>query len=158
MIYLFFIFLSFSVAEVFVFYEVAQRTGALTVLGLCIISSIAGIHLAKAEMRRVWNEFVTAYRGGKVPEESLVETALIVAAGVLLFLPGFLSDGLGILLLLPHFRRRLGVFFRRLWAAKEPPEVIPTSGVSAPASAPTVKVISERSIVETSGEALDDDK
>ncbi len=105
-------------AELFVFVEIAQRFGyPETILALLVISAVGGWI--------VWRQGIgvlTRIRDrvafGQVPAVELVDGAMILAAGVLLLIPGFLTAIVGLALLVPPIRavaRRTG---RRILARK----------------------------------------
>ncbi|HEX7096711.1 MAG TPA: FxsA family protein [Acidimicrobiales bacterium] len=92
------------IAELYVIVQVAQELGVLNTIALLIIVSAIGAWLVKREglqiLLRVQNELAR----GRVPTKPLVDGALLLFAGALMLTPGFLSDIVGILLILPPTR------------------------------------------------------
>lgn len=84
--------------------QVGIRAGFVPTIASLIVVSAVGTALVKREGLRVWRDFMTAVRGGDEPTREIVHGACVLAAGVLLLAPGFLSDAAGILLLLPPVR------------------------------------------------------
>jgi UPF0716 protein FxsA len=98
------LFLVVPFVELYVLIQVGHVIGVLPTIAVLIAVSVIGAWLVKREglatLRRV-RERVDA---GQVPGRELVDGLLILLAGALLLTPGFLSDVLGILLLLPPVR------------------------------------------------------
>lgn len=107
------------VAEIYLLLQVGHRIGApLTVL-LLVVEAVVGAWLVRREGRRAWRALDGAFRGGRVPTGELADAGLVLAGGVLLVLPGLLTDVIGLFFLIPFTRplaRRLVGFFvaRRL--------------------------------------------
>jgi UPF0716 protein FxsA len=98
------VFLIVPIVELAVIIQVGQAIGALETIALLIIVSVVGGWLVKREGAGVLRRISTAVNAGRVPGRELADGALIVFAGALLITPGFLSDCLGIALLLPPVR------------------------------------------------------
>lgn len=92
------------IVELTVLVVVGHAIGVLATLGLLILTSLFGAALLKREGVRAWGAFVAALRTRKLPHRELFDGMLIAAAGVLIVLPGFVSDVLGLLLLVPSIR------------------------------------------------------
>lgn len=90
--------------ELYVIVNVGSAIGVLPTVVLLIAISMIGSAIVKHEGLRVWQRFTSHVRAGVVPEREIVEGACILIAGVFLLAPGFVSDVLGILLLLPPTR------------------------------------------------------
>lgn len=91
--------------ELYFVVQVGQEIGVLPTIALLIVISAVGSALVKREGIRVYREFVTAIRQGQEPTRQIVAGVCVLAAGVLFLAPGFFSDALGILILLPPTRR-----------------------------------------------------
>src|SRR5262249_42061905 len=76
----------------------------LATVALLILASLVGAALLRREGTRTLTAFVEAVRTRRPPHQELLDGMLIAVAGVLIVLPGFVSDVLGILLLLPPSR------------------------------------------------------
>lgn len=90
--------------ELYVIIQVGQEIGALNTIGLMVIMSIVGAWLARHEGMWVLTRIREQMQQGQVPTNELIDGALILAGGVMLFFPGFVSDVLGLLLLFPPTR------------------------------------------------------
>lgn len=92
------------VAEVWLVIEVGGRLGVITTVAALMAISVIGTALVRMEGLRVMRSFAKAMRRGEMPTREIVHGAFLVASGVLLLVPGFVSDIIGILLLLPPVR------------------------------------------------------
>lgn len=112
---LFLVFLVVPFLELFVILQVGQAVGALNTVALLIVVSMLGAWLVKREGFSVVRRARARAAQGAVPGRELVDGVMIVFAGALLITPGFLSDVIGVLLLLPPVRAALrGTVTRRL--------------------------------------------
>ena len=99
--------------ELYVLLTVGARLGAPITVAIIVITGVLGARLARREgfalLRRVQDELAA----GRTPTISLLEGALVVMGGLLLLTPGFLTDGLGFLLMLPNTRQRMATWIAR---------------------------------------------
>lgn len=98
------LFIGVPFAEIYVLLQVGQAIGAVNTLGLLIVISVVGAWLAKREGLGVLRRMQRSIDSGRVPGTELVDGFLILLAGALMLTPGFLTDILAILLLLPPVR------------------------------------------------------
>ena len=98
------LFIGVPFAEIYVLLQVGQAIGAVNTLGLLILISVVGAWLAKREGLGVLRRMQRSIDSGRVPGTELVDGFLILRAGALMLTPGFLTDILAILLLLPPVR------------------------------------------------------
>ena len=98
------LFLVVPLAELYVIIQVGQAFGALNTIALLILISAAGAWLVKREGMSVWRRFQRQIEAGAVPGREMADGVMILFAGALLMSPGFLTDILGICLLLPPVR------------------------------------------------------
>jgi UPF0716 protein FxsA len=97
-------FILVPLAELAVLIAVGDWIGLVPTLILLLVVSVAGAWLAKREGLAAWRRLQLALAQGRMPTAEVTDGALILLAGALLLTPGFLSDVLGILLLLPPTR------------------------------------------------------
>lgn len=98
------LFLVVPIAELYVIVQVTHGIGVGDTILLLIGISVVGAWLAKVAGIGVLNRLQRTLRQGKVPSGELIDGALVLFAGALMITPGFLSDALAILLLLPPTR------------------------------------------------------
>jgi UPF0716 protein FxsA len=99
--------------ELYLLIGVGRHLGVLPTLTLLVAMGLVGASLARREGLRVVRRWQEAMAQGRPPEEGILSGALVLLAGVLLVLPGFLTDAVGLGLLLPGVRRWLAARFRR---------------------------------------------
>ena len=101
------LFLAFTIiplVEIYLLIKLGQNFGALTSVLLVIFTGILGAYLARMEGLRVLFRLQETLREGRMPGEELLEALLIAIAGLVLITPGFITDLVGFLLLLPFTR------------------------------------------------------
>ncbi len=118
-----FIFIVVPLAELYVIIEVGRTIGAPATIGLLVLDSILGSLLLRSQGRAAWRRFNDALRDRRPPAREVLDGALIIFGGALLLTPGFLTDVLGAILLVPPSRalvRRalVGWFGRRFLVAR----------------------------------------
>ena len=93
-----------SAIEIFVFVQVGQWIGYGWAVVALIAIALFGIWLVKREGLGTWRRAQAQMRAGEIPAGEVVDGALIAGAGLLLIVPGFITDAIGLLLLLPPLR------------------------------------------------------
>lgn len=131
-----FLFVVAPLIELYVLIQIGSEIGVLWTITALIAVSVVGTWLAKREGFRVFRSFVETSRKGEVPSREMIHGVCVLVAGVLLFIPGFIGDVFGLLLLLPPVRALVVSLVLRRSHAK-------TTVITATYSGP---------IVDTSGE------
>jgi UPF0716 protein FxsA len=142
---LFLAFLVVPVLEIWVLIQVGSVIGGPLTVALLLADSLLGAWIVRREGRRAWRAVQNAVQTGRMPDRELADGGLVLVGGTLLLAPGFLTDVLGFLCLLPFTRpmmRRLGAWFfqRRVkrmaaespYAAMFPPQGFPPSADGFP--------------------------
>ena len=97
--------------ELYLMLKVASWIGGGTTFLLIAATAIVGILLIQFEGRKVWQEAQVRMQEGQIPGLSLLDGLCVLGGGILLIIPGFLSDLVGLLLVIPftrpYFRGRL---------------------------------------------------
>ncbi|ODT06722.1 MAG: membrane protein FxsA [Mesorhizobium sp. SCN 65-20] len=96
--------LALPLLEIAGFVVVGSEIGVLPTIGLVLLSAVAGSVLLRVQGFGVMARIRTELEAGRDPSKQLANAAMIVLAGVLLLIPGFISDIVGILLFLPPVR------------------------------------------------------
>jgi len=101
--------------EIAVFVEVGADIGALSVVVLTVATAALGITLVRAQGFGTLQRAQRELDHGRPPVSEMMHGALLVVAGVCLLVPGFLTDAMGALLLIPPLRGRIiaGILSRR---------------------------------------------
>ena len=110
------LFLLVPFAELYVIYKIGDAIGYWWVFVILAADSLLGAYLLRSQGRAVWRRFNLTLSEGRVPHREVIDGVLVIFGGAFLITPGFLSDILGVLLLLPPTRsvirrvvvRRLG--------------------------------------------------
>lgn len=98
------LFVVVPIIELFVIIRVGGAIGVLPTLALLVAGSVLGSVLIRSQGRSAWRRFQAASAAGKVPAREVLDGALIVFGGALLLTPGFVTDLLGLSLLIPATR------------------------------------------------------
>ena len=99
--------LSLPLIEIVIFVEVGSEIGAIETLLLTIATAAAGVWIARAQGFGVIRAMQAATAAGEAPVLEMIHGLFLLMAGVLLLIPGFLTDAVGALLLLPPVRTLL---------------------------------------------------
>lgn len=101
-------------AEIYLLLTVGDKIGWPLTLVIVLVEAVIGAILIRREGARAWKALADASLRGKMPTGELADAALVLVGGVLLLLPGFLTDLLGFLLLIPMTRplaKKVTAFF-----------------------------------------------
>jgi len=112
------LFIVVPLAELAVLIQVGQAIGVWWTIALLVADAILGSLLARSQGRAAWRRFNEALRGGHPPAREVLDGALVLFGGALLLTPGFLTDVLGLLLLLPPTRALVRAVLVRRFAAR----------------------------------------
>jgi UPF0716 protein FxsA len=107
------VFFVMSIIEIYVIVQVGQAIGALNTIFLLIAISLIGAWLAKHEGASVLTRLRRSLDAGQMPTNELIDGGLILAGGILLITPGFITDILGIVLLFPPTRAGARAILKR---------------------------------------------
>ncbi len=107
--------------EIVVFVLVGQRIGVWPLVGLVVLTGIIGAAIARAQGFAVWFQAQQAMRQGRFPGRELAHGAMVLAGAVMLVTPGFVTDGVGFLLMVPAVRETLRSWATRRFARRQGP-------------------------------------
>jgi UPF0716 protein FxsA len=99
--------------ELVVILQVGQLIGTGWTVALLVFDSLLGAFLLKRESRRAWQDFRTALSAGRWPGDEVTQGGLVIVGGALLLTPGFVTDVVGFLCLLPPSRAGASRIIRR---------------------------------------------
>ena len=103
----FLIFICIPALEIYLLIEVGGQVGALNTVALIFLTAIIGLYLAKYQgIQTIKSGMVNLYQN-KIPIYEIMSGASIALAAFLLIIPGFFTDFLGFLLLIPFTRKIL---------------------------------------------------
>lgn len=112
------LFIGIPMLELSVLIDVGTEIGVFGVVGLTILTAAVGLYLVRQQGLKVMQDMQEATRSGQPAGAALVHGFFIAVAGVLLFLPGFITDAIGALFLVPPIRMLLGTFIISRLAVK----------------------------------------
>ncbi len=110
------LFLAFTIIpiiEIYLLIEIGSIFGALTAVILVILTGFLGAFLARMQGLQTFFRIQESLREGRMPSGDLLDALLIVIAGLVLLTPGFLTDSVGFLLLIPATRNSIKYWLRR---------------------------------------------
>ncbi|HEX2294223.1 MAG TPA: FxsA family protein [Actinomycetota bacterium] len=114
---IFLLLLAMPIVELAVIVQVAERVGVLETLALLVGISVAGAWLLKQQGVATWRSLQATMARGQMPTKEATDGALILLGGALLLTPGFVTDLVGLVLLLPPTRALVKSSFRKLFGA-----------------------------------------
>ena len=107
---LFLLFLIIPIIEIYLLIKVGALIGGVPTVALLLFISLLGAYLVKSQGFRIFVLVREELSRGRLPAAQLLDGALVLCGGLLLLIPGFFTDLLGIFFLLPATRRLI-----KLW-------------------------------------------
>ncbi|MBU2957198.1 FxsA family protein [Paracoccus sp. 1_MG-2023] len=104
---LFWLFLLVPIIEIGLFIQVGGLIGLWPTLAIVVLTAIVGTALMRSQGAQAWLEIQRSFGEMRDPTRPLAHGVMILIAGMLLLTPGFFTDTLGMLLLVPGVRDRL---------------------------------------------------
>ena len=110
---LFLVFVVTPIVELAVIVQVAGSTGVMNTIGLLVLVSLVGAWLVRREGLGILRRAQAELAEGRMPGRELVDGLLVLLAGALMLTPGFVTDTVGLALLLPPVRAVLRMVANR---------------------------------------------
>lgn len=104
----------FALLDFVILFSIGSEIGLLTTLLLVLGTGFIGLHLIRREGTATLARAQQRFAQGEIPSSELMTGAALIFGGALLMAPGFLSDGLGLMCLIPDARRLLGKLLARI--------------------------------------------
>ena len=104
-IYLLIIFISIPVLEIIVFIEIGSFIGTFNTILLTFLTAIIGVYLVRQQGLSTIQKIMLQLQSGERPVGTMFEGLVILVSGVLLLTPGFFTDTIGFLGLIPVTRK-----------------------------------------------------
>jgi UPF0716 protein FxsA len=98
------IFIVLPIAEIYVIIQVGEAIGVLPTIALLILDAFLGVALWRSQGRAAWRRFNQALAEGRIPAREVFDGAMVIVGGAFLLTPGFITDVIGFLLLIPPTR------------------------------------------------------
>ena len=121
-------------AEIAALVAVAHQIGVLATIALLVAGSLVGGWLLRREGVRAWRAFTLAVAEGRQPGREVLHGMLVLVGGALVLFPGFVSDVIGLLCLLPLTRRGLAGVLRRYAERRSRAQVLRVRAQRGPAA------------------------
>jgi UPF0716 protein FxsA len=109
------IFIVVPIAELYVIIKVGEAIGTGPTIVLLLADAILGAVLLRHQGRAAWIRFNRALADGRLPHKEVFDGVLVILGGALLLTPGFLTDILGLILLIPPTRAAVRAMSARLF-------------------------------------------
>jgi UPF0716 protein FxsA len=138
------VFVAFPLLELAILIKAGETIGFWPTISLLIGAGVLGVLVIREEGLSMVGRMLAAVNAGKLPFEPMLDGYARIIAGSLLVVPGFLSDILGLLLLVPPLRA---------WAIRRALSSLPGSASGDRASAP--RPSSRTTVIETTYERID---
>tara|TARA_B100001559_G_C16233668_1_gene499029 strand:+ start:56 stop:475 length:420 start_codon:yes stop_codon:yes gene_type:complete len=103
----FLFFIGITALEIFLFIKIGGEIGALSTIGLIFLTAIIGLYFVKIQGIQTLKSGMTNLYQNKLPVYEIASGASLAVSALLLILPGFFTDILGFLLLIPFTRKLL---------------------------------------------------
>jgi UPF0716 protein FxsA len=97
-------FIVLPIAEIYVIIKVGEAIGVLPTIALLIIDGFLGAALMRHQGRAAWRRFNEALSAGRIPAREVFDGAMVIVGGAFLLAPGFITDVIGLLLVIPPSR------------------------------------------------------
>ena len=114
---LFLLFTTTTLLELALIIEVGRHLGVVTTILLILFTAIIGAYLAQTQGLSILKKIQLELNQGQLPSNQLLEGLLVLIGAILLLTPGFLTDTLGFLCILPFsrywIRERVKIYLRQ---------------------------------------------
>ena len=99
------LFIGLPTLEIFLMIKMGSKFGALNTIALIVLTAVIGLYIAKLQGIQTLKSGMTNLYQNKVPIYEILTGASIAVAALLLIVPGFFTDFIGFLLLIPFTRK-----------------------------------------------------
>ncbi len=101
------IFLIVPIIEIYLLIQVGGLIGILPTMGLVVLTAVVGVALLRAQGMQTYLRFNQAMGEGRLPATEILEALALLVGGALLLTPGFFTDFIGFICLIPFSRKAL---------------------------------------------------
>ena len=99
------------IIEIYLFIKIGSQIGAFNTISLIFITAIVGLYYAKYEGLNTLKSAIKQIVQNEVPVYEIISGAALAFAALLMILPGFLTDMIGLLIIFPWTRQ---IFFKKI--------------------------------------------
>ncbi|MFK7794061.1 MAG: FxsA family protein [Gammaproteobacteria bacterium] len=147
------LFIGIPLIEIYLFIELGGLIGALPTVLLIIVTAIIGVSLLRAQGFNTMAKFQQEVGTGQLPATTMLEGVALIIGGALLLTPGFLTDSIGFLCLIPFTRQAIIA-----WAIKNMKVTTGGFNSAGPTARPRDPDVIEGEIIENDKEPYDQNK
>jgi len=116
------LFFIIPIIEIYLLIEVGSLIGSLPTIFLVVFTAVLGAWLLRLQGFSTLNRVRQTLEKGSIPAIEMLEAAMLLIAGALLLTPGFFTDTIGFLCLVPSIRRPVALWcFKRIFRFSTPP-------------------------------------
>ena len=105
------LFILTPIIEIYLFIEIGSAIGALQTILLIVITAVIGVALLRHQGLSTMRKVQSQMEHGELPAVGMLEGMMLFFAGALLLTPGFFTDVIGFLFLVPPLRKALALWF-----------------------------------------------
>ena len=105
--------ISIPIIEIYLFIKIGSQIGAFNTILLIFLTAIVGVAYAKHEGFNTLRSGISGIMKNEIPIYEIISGATLAFAAILLILPGFATDVLGILLVFPYSRKLFIKYFSK---------------------------------------------
>lgn len=129
---LFLVFLVVPLIEIYLLLVIGGIIGPIPTVAMVVFTAVLGAWLLRIEGFHTWFRLQQSLAQGKIPALEIVEGPILLVGGALLLTPGFFTDALGFLCLVPSTRRKIAQYILKKWLIQKTPGGPGSSGGGAP--------------------------
>jgi len=104
------------IIEIYLFIKVGSQIGAFNTISLIIITAVVGLYYAKYEGLNTLRSAVSQLVKNEIPINEIISGAALAFAALLMILPGFLTDVIGLIIIFPWTRK---IFLKKITIKKK---------------------------------------
>ena len=114
----FLVFFSIPIVEMYLLIEVAERIEALPTILLVMLTAVLGVSLIRQQGLSTLTKGIRRLNQAEIPAAEIIEGVLLAVAGAFLITPGFLTDFIGFMIIIPIIRRIIALMLLKRMAAR----------------------------------------
>lgn len=96
--------------EIYLLLTVGDIIGALPTIFLVVFTAVLGAWLLRRQGFSTWQRLQASLAKGQIPAYEIIEGPIILVGGALLLTPGFITDVMGFICLIPRFRKKIAKY------------------------------------------------
>lgn len=152
---LFLLFLLVPAIELYVLIKVGGVIGALPTILLTVFTAVLGAYLMRSQGVATMQRAQQSLLMGQPPQVEVIEGVMIFVGGVLLLIPGLVTDFIGFMFLIPPIRQAI---VRSLLKSRGQPSTYTYDGYAEPVESTTTKQQAKIEIIEAEWVEVESDK